>query len=424
MPRISSWRRTAGPAFAILGAAIVVLLAPSLASAASAKRAVVTIRTVKVADPGNPSVAIVPFTDAAYNSCADAPQGSSDCMSVGDVGYRYGIGELEITVKQWVQFLNTIDPKGGDRHRLYTGTQSSTRWPKFGQIDRSLHARKGHRYSVATPEWADKPFGFATFLSAARFINSLTNGQVLSKQTSTRGGFRVTTYRVRLSPKTGRGMYDLAQDAKGGATRAHKRGFVVPSQDEWIKAAYFDPSADPGTIPYWKYPTNAGVFGDGDATAPSSAFLDPTTGDVTNAGTQPLANFHASGVPAPTWCPAAFTADECSSVNPFGLDPTAYAKAFQGSLETVGQAKTRSPWGTLDQGGNAVEWTDTITPPPGGKGGKRVWRRLHGGISNAPVYQLWLSAVGLNPEDNAFFNHTYPWIGFRVGVIGNLKPKH
>ena len=54
----------------------------------------------------------------------------------------------------------------------------------------------------------------------------------------------------------------------------------------------------------------------------------------------------------------------------------------------------------------------------------RVWRRLHGGISNAPAYQLWLSAIGLQPEDNrAFYDSPIPWLGFRVGVIGNLKAK-
>ena len=80
-----------------------------------------------------------------------------------------------------------------------------------------------------------------------------------------------------------------------------------------------------------------------------------------------------------------------------------------------------STWqGTLDQGGNAVEWTDTITPPPSGRSDGRIWRRLHGGIANAPVYQLWLSAVGLQPQDNSFFTATYPWLGIRVGVLGNL----
>ena len=55
-----------------------------------------------------------------------------------------------------------------------------------------------------------------------------------------------------------------------------------------------------------------------------------------------------------------------------------------------------------------------------GAAAQRVWRRLHGGIANAPVYQLWLSAVGLQPQDNTFFTATYPWLGFRIGVLGNL----
>jgi formylglycine-generating enzyme required for sulfatase activity len=196
---------------------------------------------------------------------------------------------------------------------------------------------------------------------------------------------------------------------------------VVPSQNEWIKAAYFDPSGG-GTYSYWKYPTDAGVFGDGTATAPGVTQLNPGTGDVANAQTQPLANYHAQGAAAPTWCPAEVEPrSDCSSINPFGIDPTTYADLYQGNVSTVGQARTASPWGTLDQGGNAVEWTDTITAPPAGSGQGRVWRRLHGGIANAPAYQLWLSAVGLQPQRNPFYETTYPWLGFRIGTIGKLS---
>ena len=411
----------AGPTTrAVIGAVITAAFVAVSASAATA--ATVTVRTVKVGAPGNASVAVVPFTDAIYQSCSDAPQTSAGCQSVGGVSYQYGIGELEITVKQWVAFLNTVDPAGSDPHDLYEGVESSSAWPKYGQINESSKARRGHHYSVGYPQWADKPYGFANFLQAARFVNSLYNGRLLSKTSGANGAIKYVSYRVRLAKQSGRGMYDLARNKRSGATRSHKKGFVVPSQDEWMKAAYFDPSGG-GTYSYWKYPTNAGVFGDDTATAPSTTTLDPTTGDVTNAATQPLATYHASGVAAPSWCPAAVSADDCSSVNPFGIDPTTYAEAYQGSLGTVGQAMTRSPWGTLDQGGNAVEWTDTITPPPAGNHDPRVWRRLHGGISNAPAYQLWLSAVGLQPQDNKFYDYTYPWLGFRVGVVGNLKAK-
>ena len=407
--------------FAVVVTAIWFLVLAGSAQAGSSGSAI-TVKTVRVTDPGNPPAAVVPFTDAVYQSCDDAPSSSTDCQAVGGVDYRYGIGQLEVTVEQWVTFLNTADPTGADRHDLYDATESSAAWPKYGQINESSRARDGRHYSVAYPEWADKPYGFANFLRAARFTNSLYNGRLLSKRSSSAGGFDYVTYRVRMSPQSGRGMYDLRRNKRTGATRAHAKGFVVPSQDEWIKSAYYDPTGG-GTYSYWKYPTNAGVFGDGTATAPATTVLNPSNGNVTNAGTQPLANFHASGDPAPTWCPAGVQPQsDCSSVNPFGIDPTLYAELYQGSLGSVGQALTTSPWGTLDQGGNAVEWTDTITPPPAGKSEGRVWRRLHGGVPNAPAYQLWLSAVGLQPQDNTFYNRTYPWLGFRVGVVGNLVP--
>jgi len=398
--------------------AVAALVVPAL-SAAAPKPSVLTLKTVTVGAPGNPSVGIVPFSDAVYSSCAEvvAAEKQPPCQEVGGVSYRYGIGQLEVTVAQYVAFLNTVDPTGANRHNLYSSTESSSEWPKYGQIDFAAGARLGRHYSVASPEWADKPYGFANFLRSARFANSLFNGQLLAKHASASGAFSYVTYRVRLSRQTEQGMYDMKVRAM---TRSHKRGFVIPSQNEWIKAAYYDPKGG-GKYSYWQYPTNPGAFGDEGAAAPHSVTLDPTSGDITNASTQPLPNFHAEGQPAPSWCPAAFSAETCSSANPLGIKPSTYAKAYQGSLGTVGQALTTSPWGTLDQGGNAVEWTDTITPPPFGVKGKRVWRRLHGGIANAPVYQLWLSAVGLQPQDNTFYTATYPWLGIRIGVLGNLK---
>ncbi len=402
----------------LLGLAVVAvsaLAAPALASAAPG-RAILTLKTVKVGAAGNPSVGIVPFSDAIYRSCEEAPSEphTPACQQVGAVNYHYGIGQLEVTVRQWVSFLNTVDPAGRNRRHLYSANESASAWPKYGQIDFSARARKGRHYSVASPEWAAKPYGFANFLRSARFANSLYNGKVLSKKASVADGFRYVTYRVRLSRRTERGMYVMRRRA---ATRAHRSGFVIPSQDEWIKAAYYDPSGG-GTYSYWKYPTNAGVFGDGTATAPNSTVLDAANGNVTNSATQPLATFHAAETAAPSWCPAAVGTEACANVNPLGIDPSTYAELYQGSLSTVGQAQTVSPWGTLDQGGNVVEWTDTITPPPFGVKGARVWRRLHGGIANAPVYQLWLSAVGLQPQDNTFFTATYPWLGIRIGVLG------
>ncbi len=91
-------------------------------------------------------------------------------------------------MKQYVAFLNTADPGATDRHDLYDATESSSAWPKYGQINKSGKAGKGQHYSVAYPEWADKPYGFANFLRAARFVNSLYNGRLLSKNADPSSG--------------------------------------------------------------------------------------------------------------------------------------------------------------------------------------------------------------------------------------------
>ena len=48
------------------------------------------------------------------------------------------------------------------------------------------------------------------------------------------------------------------------------------------------------------------------------------------------------------------------------------------------------------------------------------WRRAHGGVANAPAYQLWISAIGRLPEADVVAERTNPWEGFRIGVIGEL----
>jgi hypothetical protein len=426
IPRSLPTRRLAG-----LIVALVALALPALAGGAPKrphpealpKPAVLTFKVAKVGKPGNPPVAIVPFTSALYANCAAAPPepklGKSNlpdpCQEVGSVPYEYGVGEVEVTVEQYVAFLNTVDPFGRNGMGLYSENESGTAWPRFGQIDYSALSRAGEHYTAAAPEWNDKPYGFANFLRSARFDNAVANGKVLSREASSSNGYSYVTYKVRLARRTGTGMYDMHTRAP---VRTKKSGFVIPSQNEWIKAAYYDPTGG-GTFSYWWYPTNPGSpFAEGGT--PSPVTLDPATGDVTNAGGGPLANFHAEGAAAAYWCPSNQTQEACETVNPLHLPPGAYKKLYQGSLNTVGQAGTFSPWGTLEQGGNAVEWTDTITPPPFGAKGHRVWRRLHGGVPNAPLYQLWVSAVGLQPQKNTFYTATYPWIGFRIGVIGAL----
>src|SRR5262245_23544294 len=113
---------------ALTAVALAALALPALAGAA--KPAVLNFKTVTIGAPGNSAVGILPFTDAIYRSCAEAPQSEKECLTVGGVGYAYGLGQLEVTVRQWVAFLNTVDPMGRNRHHLYSSTESPSAWPR------------------------------------------------------------------------------------------------------------------------------------------------------------------------------------------------------------------------------------------------------------------------------------------------------
>jgi hypothetical protein len=161
----------------------------------------------------------VPAAGAAAH--VHAGSGGLAWQSIGVGGAVPGCG-LEVTVSQWVAFLNTVNPQGTDPHHLYSSNESASAWPRYGQINFSSRAGNRSHYKIAYPEWANKPFGFATFLRAARLINSVTNGKVLSRRAGRSGGFSFVTYTVRLSRNTETGMYNLAHpgcSATGPQTR-------------------------------------------------------------------------------------------------------------------------------------------------------------------------------------------------------------
>jgi hypothetical protein len=425
------------PVLAVLAGVALVSVSgaqPGAAAPAVPKPGVITIQMATVGDPGNPSVGVIqtfggpngqfvdpPENTGIYKTCGDAPAAPPSCLTVGAVSYTYGIGEYETTVSQYVTFLNTVDPKGNNLRQLYDDNMNPTVWPQYGSIGFSADAAGGEHYSVAYPEWADKPFNFGNFRRGARFANSLTNGKVLSQKQSSSGDFNYVTYQVRLSPKTEQGMYDMKSETP---KRTKSTGFVLASNDEWVKAAYYDPKGG-GTFSYWAYPT-------GPFDPPNPSVLDPATGDITNSDTQPLATYNPNdpnssvdtpGSPpggAPKWCPSQ-AGPTCGEVLPPGLPPDLNLQsAYMANVSTVGQAKTTSPWGTYDQGGNVVEVLDTVAPQPPGYKFLRDWRYYHGGVANAPAYQVEISAFGYFPGDPQL-EEIYPWFGFRLGVIGNLK---
>ena len=131
--------------------------------------------------------ASLPDGTGIYPTCADAPSDAPSCLTVGGVKNTYGIGEFEITVSQYVTFLNTVDPAGKNLRQLYDDNMNPRSGRSTARSTTPPSAAAGKHYSVAYPEWADKPFNFGDFRRGAQFVNSLFNGKVLSKATSTEG---------------------------------------------------------------------------------------------------------------------------------------------------------------------------------------------------------------------------------------------
>lgn len=354
---------------------------------------VIIIETVEVGDPGNAPIGIVPFKP-------EFPDATQAAEFVGRVDYRYEIARYEITVAQYVTFLNAVDPTGANQLQLWDPCMDPTKDAYRGQVTRDLGMPAGKRYAVAAPCWQNKPIAFIDFFRASRFVNSIHNGQSV-RTTVSPGVFR---YECRFSSEIDSGVYNLRNQQTFGAAAGRQavRGFVLPSQDEWIKAAYYSPKELPSGRHYWRFPTCSDV-------APTPATCD-ACGNVTNAGpgSGEVANYGNAAV----WCPSGCAAGTSSGCVPPDGNP--------GNLTDVGACRSPSPWGTFDQGGNVVEWTDTIVAPPEGSpnpANQCIWRQVHGGIAIAADYQLWLSATGATDPYGQALGNVRAFGGFRPAML-------
>ena len=325
---------------------------------------------------------------------------------------------------KYVTFLNTVDPEGRNEHELYLDNMSPTVWAQYGSISYSADADTGEHYTVAFPEWAQKPFNLGDFRRGARFANSLTNGEVLSKKEETSGGFTYDVYEVRLSPESEKGMYDMAEETP---TRTGDEGFVVANNDEWIKAAYYDPKGG-GTESYWVYPT-------GPFDQPNVSVLDPDTGDVTNADDQPLATYNPNdptstldtpGAPpgaAPTWCPSQVGEKACKTVTPFNLPLTAgvdYKDALPGEREHGRPGEDALPVGHVRHGRQRRRG-----PRHARAAACRATTSCGSGATTTAVSPTrrrtrWRSRPSATSRRIRPSRGSIPWLGFRLAVIGDI----
>lgn len=230
------------------------------------------------------------------------PGNAADDTGYGAVSYEYRIGKYEITTGQYTEFLNAVAKT--DTYGLYNPSMWSDTYG--GKIERN-GLSGNYVYSVAADR-ANRPVVFVSFWDACRFTNWLQNGQPTGSQNPS---------------TTERGAYALdGYNANGGGTIARNPGarWFIASEDEWYKAAYYDPSKA-GGAGYWDYPTRSD-------TPPIS---EPPPGNGEPQGSSNYGGGGAFAVGAPYYY---------SEVGAYATSP--------------------SPYGTFDQGGNVNEWNDTV----------------------------------------------------------------
>ncbi len=249
----------------------------------------VTMNTVFVGDPGNAG--------------SPQPQGT-----FGAVPYSYRIGEYEVTNAQYAEFLNA--KAASDPLALYNTFMGSE---VRGGITRS-GADGGYSYAAKT-DMSNKPVNFVSWYDAVRFTNWLHNGQAAGNTESgaylLEGGGVVPTNALTIARSSG-ALWGL------------------PNENEWFKAAYYQPAAAGGDVDsYWQYPT---ASNGAPAVASAVNTIGPTRGDIANPGPN-VANF--------------FQGADWNGQN--------------GNVTTVGTAGNTSHYGTFDQGGNVWEMNEELT---------------------------------------------------------------
>ena len=206
----------------------------------------------------------------------------ADDTGYGSVASSYRISRYEVTVGQYAEFLNA--KASSDPYGLFSAGmdewQGITRQGTSGTYSYNVEAGRENR-----------AMGTISFDNAVRFANWMNNGQG--------------------SGSTEAGAYDLSLGALTGGAIQREFGATIflPNEDEWYKAAYYDPLS----TSYFDYPTFSNSPGScsGPTSAPNSAN-----------------------------CSAAAGADQLTVVGSY--------------------TNSQSPYGTSDQGGNVWEWNESF----------------------------------------------------------------
>ncbi len=230
--------------------AIAAIASLALASCAFATPRLTTVYGQTYAEVGNPGNA-----DYTYELFPGGPT-----RSVGGVNNRYRIAVTEITNTQWAEFTNAITPHLDSIGGWGSDFAPSLTFNFVGGLP-VFAARSGEENYPARMGWR----------WAARYCNWLHNGKALTADAFESGAYDASTFGIEV------GEFGF-QEYTDQSSRSDGARFWIPSEDEWVKAAYYDPNRfGEGQGGYWQFP---GMNEDPLVVAP------PDQGGETNAGGQ------------------------------------------------------------------------------------------------------------------------------------------
>jgi formylglycine-generating enzyme required for sulfatase activity len=281
---------------------------------------------------------------------------NSDPTFYGGVAYTFSIGKYEVTAGQYTAFLNAV--AATDTYSLYHTRMDYDADPTQEGCNIKRHGSPGsHTYSVA-PDWADRPANYVSWADAVRFANWLHNGQPTGAQdpTTTEDG----SYFIN-------GISEANDGQLEDVVREPDATWVLPTDNEWYKAAYHKNDGVTGN--YWNFPTRAD-------TGVSNQLVDPDPGNN--------ATFFASAV--------------------FTIGAPYYR------TEVGAHENSASPYGTFDQGGNVMEFTETVP--------ESDIRRIRGGSWQFAGTNMFVSEVDDVMHSSDHFND----LGFRLATLAEPSP--
>lgn len=213
-------------------------------------------------------------------------------LQIGAVNYQYRIAKTEVTGANWFEFVQAYAPYIGDDFGNLAFSSGAIIFNGFGPGGVPSYTMNAVHNDQALA------FGWRY---AARYANWLHNDKAITQAAFENGAYDTSTFTSN-------------PDGTVNDQLAHNPGarFWIPTQDEWVKAAYYDPNKNGlGVEGYWLHPSGQDT---------------PLQGGLPG---QPGAQ-----TPAPV----------------------------QGPGETPPVASypdTNQPWGLLDTSGGQAEWTET-----------------------------------------------------------------